>query len=100
MRLALRRAGPLPAVTRSCRAALDSAHDLLAGAIEAAHHRTLADAQGACCLLVGEAGDVDSDEDVTEIARKCGDRGIELGRLERGLRLARLWIGDKLELVR
>jgi len=33
----------------------------LAGAVEAAHHRALADAQSACRFLVREAGDVDGD---------------------------------------
>ena len=82
----------------SGRAALDSAHDLLAGAVETAHHRALADAQRACRLLVGEAGDVDCHEDVAEVARKRGDRRVELGGLERGLRLDRVRVGDEVEL--
>ena len=81
------------------RAALDSAHDLLAGAVEAAHHRALADAQRARRLLVREAGDVDGDEDVAEVIRKRGDRGVELAGFERGLRLARVRVGDEVELV-
>ena len=52
-----------------CSVALDPAHDLLAGAVEAAHHRPLADPQGACRLLVREAGDVDGDEDVAVVVR-------------------------------
>ena len=80
-------------------ATLDSAHDLLPGAVEAAHHRPLADAQGARRFLVGEAGDVDGDEDVAEIARKRGDRRVELAGLERGLRLDRPRVGDDVELV-
>ena len=40
-------------------------------------------------LLVGEADDVDGDEDVAEVAGQRGDRGVELAGLERGLRLSR-----------
>jgi RNA polymerase sigma factor (sigma-70 family) len=71
----------------------------LAGAVEAAHHSPLTDAQGACRFSVGEAGDVDGDEDVAEIVRERGDRGVELAGLERGLRLARLRVGDEVELI-
>ena len=45
------------------------------------------DAQGSGRLLVREAGDVDGDEDVAEIVRQRGDRGVELAGLHRGLRL-------------
>jgi hypothetical protein len=65
----------------------------------AAHHRPRADAQGTGRLLVGEAGDVDGDEDVAEVVGERGDRGVELARLERRLWLARLRIGDELELL-
>ena len=74
-------------------------HDLLAGAVEAAHHRALADAQGTCRFLVGEAGDVDGDENVAEIARERGDRGVKLADLERRLRLGRPRVGDEVELI-
>src|SRR5439155_5893799 len=56
-------------------------------------------AQGACRLLVGEAGDVDGDEHVTEVVRERGDGGVELAGLECGLRLERLQVGDEVELV-
>src|SRR5207247_1585928 len=78
---------------------LDSSHHLLAGAVQAAHHRALADAEGACRLLVGEAGDVDRDEHVAEIGRERGDRRVELAGLERGLRLERARVGDEVELL-
>ena len=71
----------------------------MASAVEAAHDRALTDAQGACRLLVGEAGDVDGDEDVAEVVRQGGDRRLELAGLERGLRLERPRVGDKVELV-
>ena len=80
-------------------AALDPAHDLLAGAVETAHHRSLADPQRARRLLVREAGDVDGDEDVAEIVGERGDRRVELAGLECGLRLARVRVGDEVELV-
>ena len=57
---------------------VDAAHDLLAGAVEAAHHRPLADPQRSGRLLVREAGDVDGDEDVAEVVGERGDRGVEL----------------------
>jgi hypothetical protein len=72
---------------------------VLAGAVEAAHHRALSDAEGACRLLVGEAGDVDGNEHIAEIARKRGDRRVDLTGLERGLRLQRPRVGDEVELV-
>jgi hypothetical protein len=72
----------------------------LAGAVEAAHHRPLADPQGAGRLLVGETGDVDGDQDVAEIVGERGDRGVELPCLERGLRLPRVRVGDEIELGR
>ena len=52
----------------SCRQAVDAAHDLLAGAVEAAHHRAFGDPQRSGRLLVREAGDVDGDEHVAEVA--------------------------------
>ena len=75
--------------------AFDAAHHLLAGAVETAHHRALADPQGFGRLLVGEAGDVDGDEDVAEVVGKRGDRGVELAGLERRVRLARMRIGAR-----
>ena len=44
------------------------------------------------------AGDIDRDEDVAEVIRKCGYRPVELTRLERGLRLACVRVGDQVEL--
>ena len=71
----------------------------MASAIEAAHHRALADAQGACGLLVGEAGDVHCHEDVAEVTRKRSDRRVELGGFERGVRLDRVRVGNEVETV-
>jgi hypothetical protein len=71
----------------------------LSGAVEAARHRPLADSQGAGCLLVGEASDVDGDEHAPEIVGELGDRGVELARHERGLRLTRLRVRDEVEPV-
>src|SRR5438552_565251 len=59
----------------------------------------LADGQGACRIPVGEAGDVDGDKDVPEIARERGDRSVELAGLERGLRLERLPILNEVQLL-
>src|SRR5207249_1217761 len=95
----VRREGPHRTRRHRQLAALDPPHDLLAGAVEAAHHRALADAEGACRLLVGEAGDVDGDKDVAEIARERGDRRVELAGLERGLWLERLLILNEVELL-
>ena len=83
----------------SGRAALDSAHHLLTSAVEAAHHRALADAQRACGLLVREPGDVHGHEDVAEVTRKRGDRGVELRSFECGMRLGRVRIGNEVETV-
>ena len=47
------------------------------------------------CLLVGEAGDVDGDENVAEVAGKRCHGREELAGLERGLRLPRLRVGDE-----
>src|SRR6266508_447678 len=92
-------ASPAAAYPVNPLAALDPAHDLLAGTVEAAHHRALADAQGARRLLVGKAADVDRDKDVTEIGRQGGDGGVELAGLDRGLRLERMRVGDQVELL-
>ena len=51
------------------------------------------------CLLVGEAGDVHGDEDVAEIARERSDRGVHLARLDGGLRLPRMRVGNEVELI-
>ena len=81
------------------RPAVDLAHHLLAGTEEAAHHRSLANPQGSSCLLVGEAGDVDRDEDVPEVVRQRSDDGIQLTGLERCVRLRGPGIGDEIHLV-
>ena len=52
---------------RLARVAVDSTHDLLARAIEAAHDGAFADPEGSRRLLVREARDVDGDEDVAEV---------------------------------
>jgi hypothetical protein len=50
-------------------------------------------------FLVGEAGDIDGDEDVAEIVRKRRDCGVELAGFQRCVRLARVRVGDEVELV-
>ena len=62
--LTLLRAG---SVGRLGQEAFDSPHDLLAGAVEAAHDRPLLDPKRLSRLLVGESGDVDCDKYVTEV---------------------------------
>ena len=52
---------------RLARVAVDSTHDLLTRAIEAAHHGAFVDPEGSRRLLVREARDVDGDEDVAEV---------------------------------
>ena len=52
---------------RLARIAVDSTHDLLTRAIEAAHNGAFADPEGSRRLLVREARDVDGDEDVAEV---------------------------------
>ena len=53
--------------------------------------------RSASSLLVGEAGDIDRDEDV-EVIRKCGYRPVELRASKCGLRLACVPVGDQVEL--
>ena len=80
--------------------ALDRPDDLLPRAVEAAHHRSLANPERTRRLLVGEARDVDRDEDVAEVVGQRGDGGIDLIGLERGLGVARQRVLDEVELVR
>jgi hypothetical protein len=74
-------------------------HDLLPGAVEAAHDRSLRDPQRTGRFLVGEASDVDGDEDVTEVVGERRHRGVELPGRERGVWPGRLRVGDEIELL-
>jgi hypothetical protein len=92
--------GPVPESSRrSVRPALDAPDELLTGAVEAAHHGALGDAEGAGGLLVRETRDIDRDERIAEVLRERGDRRVELGGLEGGVRVARARIGDQIQLV-
>src|SRR5262245_27209901 len=62
----------------SFRAAFNPAHDLLAGAVKTAHHGSLGNPQGTSGLLVGEAGDIDRDQNVSMLGRKGGDPCVDL----------------------
>ena len=50
--------------------------------------------------LVGQPRDVDGRHHVAELRGERGDRGVELGGLERILGLARPRVGDQVELVK
>jgi hypothetical protein len=71
----------------------------LAGTVKTAHHGAFTDPEGSCCFFVGEARDVDGNENVAKIGGKLGDRGVELARLEGRVRLERFGICDQIQLL-